>query len=375
VSTQGQDSSDSQPAEKRADGRWTIGELLAWTTTKLKALGIVDARVDAEYLLASSLGCRRLDLYLAHDRLLDAEERAGFRDLVRRRLSREPVAYIEGQRGFHGLALDLSVDRRVLIPRADTELLVDWVLEELPIAAQEAGANTLAVLDVGTGSGAIALALKHARPDLMVHAVDTSEDALAVARENARRLNLDIKFSRSDLLAGVQPPSSRFAAVVANLPYIPSADILELAPEVRDFEPRLALDGGADGLDLIRRLIEGSDWAKILAEGGLLALEFGIHQAPAIRDLLAQHGWVEIEVRRDYGGIERCIVAKRTALPSGVERKRDVVAREHRDRETLAEKGDAKELAGPPDTHDYGVEWVVVPDERESSDDERDGDD
>ena len=147
---------------------WTVAELLSWTRDKFDSAGIESARLDAEHLLARALGCARVDLYVRHDMVVDAQERASFRDLVKRRLTREPVAYIEGTRGFHALDLELAVDRRVLVPRPETELLVDWVLEELPaspgvVTPQEAR-RPRTILDLGTGSGAIALSLKHARP-------------------------------------------------------------------------------------------------------------------------------------------------------------------------------------------------------------------
>lgn len=285
----------------RRDRRWTVGELLDWTTNKLTELGIDEARVDAQRLLAHSLGCSRMDLYLQHDRLLGEDERAGFREVVKRRLAREPVAYIEGTKGFHALDLELAVDRRVLIPRPDTELLVDWALESL----REPPAPIAHAVDVGTGSGAIALALGRARPDdLRVSATDVSDEALAVARDNAARTELPVTFHRADLLEGVAPPEGGWDLIVANLPYIPSADVDRLMPEVRLHEPRLALDGGEDGLGLVRRLIAQAVAPGVLAPRGALLLEFGIGQVEAVLALLREAG-LEAEARKDLGGIWR----------------------------------------------------------------------
>ncbi|MFO7564106.1 MAG: peptide chain release factor N(5)-glutamine methyltransferase [Enhygromyxa sp.] len=304
-------------AERRT--RWTVRELLSWTTERFGELGIEDPRVDAEHLLAHALGCSRMQLYLQHDRLLDEDDRAGFRELVRRRLGREPVAYIEGCRGFHALDLDLRVDRRALIPRPETEHLVDWLLETL----RSPPAPLMQVLDVGTGSGAIALAIARARYEVRVTAVDASPEALALARENAERLGLAerIDFVRSDLLDAVKDPPGGWDAIAANLPYIPSADLEGLAPEVRLHEPRAALDGGPDGLRFIRRLITqvaGSppdgDEHQRLAPGAWLFLEVGIGQAEAVEQLLRAAGLVEVGSRLDYSRIPR-VVAGRRAFP------------------------------------------------------------
>ena len=279
---------------------WTVSELLQWTVDRFTREGLDEPRADALHLLAQALGCERMQIYLRFDQTVDEPARAALRDLIRRRLGREPVAYIAGRRGFHALGLDLTVDRRVLIPRPETEHLVDWLLEGLPYAP-----TPVRVLDVGTGSGAIALAVKHARRDVLVTACDRSDDALAVARENAGRLALELELVRSDLLADLQRPEDGWDAVAANLPYIPSDDIAGLQPEVRRFEPHLALDGGPDGLALVYRLISGCP--AVLAPGGRLLLEIGVGQAQHTRAALAQHGFVDITARRDLAGIERVV--------------------------------------------------------------------
>lgn len=289
--------------------RWTVRELLSWTTERFAELGLDEPRVDAEHLLARALDCTRMQLYLHHDRLLDEHARAGFRELVRRRLAREPVAYIEGSKGFHALDLELQVDRRVLIPRPETEHLVDWLLETL----RPAPAPLMKVLDVGTGSGAIALAVAKARYEVTVTAVDASPDALALARDNAARLGLAdrIEFVHSDLLDRVSDPPEGWAAIAANLPYIPSADVEQLAPEVRLHEPRTALDGGPDGLRFIRRLIEQVAERQCLARDAWLFLEVGIGQAEAVEQLLREAGFVEVAIRQDYSRIPRIVAARR----------------------------------------------------------------
>ena len=290
---------DAPPRSSRAQ-LWTVSELLQWTCDRFTREGLDDPRADALHLLAQSLGCERMQIYLRFDQQVDEPARATLRDLIRRRLTREPVAYIAGRRGFHALGLDLGVDRRVLIPRPETEHLVDWLLEDLPLAP-----SPVHVLDVGTGSGAIALAIKHARRDVLVTACDRSDDALAVARDNATRLGLDITLHRSDLLGALERPEFGWDAIAANLPYIPTGDLPGLQPEVLRFEPRLALDGGPDGLDLVRRLVDTSP--DMLAPGGKLLLEIGIGQAEATRAVLARRGFVDIGTRRDLGGIERVV--------------------------------------------------------------------
>lgn len=290
-------------AERRA--RWTVRELLAWTTERFVAIGIDEARVDAEHLLARSLGCPRIQLYVQHDRLLDEAERAGFRDLVRRRLAREPVAYIEGTKAFHALDLELVVDRRVLIPRPETEHLVDWLLESL----RPPPAPLMHVLDVGTGSGAIALAVAKSRYEVHVTAVDASPAALEVARQNLQRLELAerVTLRVSNSLDAVEPPPTGFDAIAANLPYIPSSELPGLAPEVRDWEPRAALDGGSDGLAVIRKLISDIAQRRALAPSGRLFLEVGIGQAASVEQLLRDADFVEVGSRVDYARVPRVV--------------------------------------------------------------------
>jgi release factor glutamine methyltransferase len=279
------------------DEIWTILRVLTWTQGRFAERGLATPRLDAEVLLASVLGRDRVGLYTHFDQPLDAGELARFRELIKRRLAGEPVAYLVGRKEFR--SLELAVDARVLVPRPETETLIDVVLALAPPPAR--------VVDVGTGSGAIALALKQALPAAEVLAVDRSPDAAAVARANAERLGLAVEVVEGDLLEPVRARAP-FDLVAANLPYIPSGEIPSLAPEVRR-EPMLALDGGADGLALIRRLI--ADAAPLLAPGGALVMELGAGQAPSVAALLAAASYVDVARARDLAGVERVISARR----------------------------------------------------------------
>ncbi len=254
-------------------------------------------RLDAQILLLHALGrpAHERAWLLAHDTdLLPTGAAATFAALCRRRAAGEPVAYLLGEKEFHGLPL--AVDARVLVPRPDTETLVDWALDCL------AGRPAPAVLDLGTGSGAIALALQHARPDAQVDAVDASGDALAVACANAQRLGLPVRFRQADWLDGAaaaQPDG--YALIASNPPYIAEGDTH--LPALRH-EPTGALVSGPDGLRDIRRIV--ADAPAHLAEGGWLLLEHGHDQAPAVRALLADRGFAEVQSRDDLAGIARC---------------------------------------------------------------------
>lgn len=227
------------------------------------------------------------------DERLDAAAALAFTALCQRRAASEPLAYIVGSKAFFGL--DLQVDARVLVPRPDTETLVEWALT---------CAATHSVLDMGTGSGAIALALKHTQPDWQVTALDASSDALAVAQDNAKRLNLNVIFLQSswfDALSSEANAASAFDLIVSNPPYIVEGDA-HMAALVH--EPKQALTSGADGLGDIRQIIQQAP--NYLEIGGWLMLEHGYDQAPAVRDLLVQRGFARVQSRLDLGQIERC---------------------------------------------------------------------
>jgi len=268
-------------------GPTTIARALA------RAAGNGLARLDAQLLLLHALGrpgSERAWLLAHDDAPLAGAEAAAFADLVERRLSGEPVAYLMGHKEFRGLTL--QVDARVLVPRPDTETLVDWALDCLD------GRSGARFLDLGTGSGAIALALKSARADLDAHAVDASADALTVARANAARLELVVDLRQADWLEGA---AAGHDLIVSNPPYVAAGD--PHLPALRH-EPLSALAAGADGLDDIRRIVR--DAPAHLAPGAWLLLEHGHDQAAAVRALLAARGFDEVQSRTDLGGIERC---------------------------------------------------------------------
>jgi release factor glutamine methyltransferase len=265
----------------------SAGEAVRRGAAALAEAGCDTPRLDSELLLASVLGVERSRLVADGRSELDAASVERFDELVRRRARREPVAYILGRRPFRRITLD--VDRRVLIPRPETELLVEAALS-LPSGAR--------VADVGTGSGAVALALKDERPDLDVVGTDVSLDALALARANAMRLSLGVRFVAADLLDG-----SGYDAVLANLPYV--AQGVELQPEIACYEPSGALYAGPDGLAVIRRLIASLDGVPFAA------LEVGFDQADAVAALLSDAGFASVERLRDLAGHERVIVGRR----------------------------------------------------------------
>lgn len=266
-----------------------IKEALTSATDALRAVGVEDPRLDAEVMLAEATGSDRATLVADSGAELPPAASRLFGEMVRRRLRREPVAYIVGRKGFRHI--DLAVDRRVLIPRPETELLVEIALEREPAT----------LLDVGTGSGAIALAAATELADCEVTATDISGEALEAARANANRLGLE---DRVRFLAGTLPPEEDFELILANLPYVAEPDWSTLPPEVAGWEPREALVSGADGLDAIRALIPR-------VEVGALALEVGEGQAGAVRELLRESGFAAIETRLDLAGIERVVLGER----------------------------------------------------------------
>ncbi len=221
-----------------------------------------------------------------------------FRELLRRRRAAEPIAYLLGQREFYGIAI--RVDRRVLIPRPDTETLVEVALER----SRPRSAHGQA-LDLCTGSGCVAIAFARHRSGWTVVGADISEEALQVAEDNALRVGnvLGLAWWQADLFSGL--PRGRFDLIMANPPYIPSSDVLTLDPMVRNFEPKLALDGGIDGLDITRRIVqEAPEW---LEPDGILAIEVGFDQAPAVHELLATRGYADVARHKDYGARDRVI--------------------------------------------------------------------
>jgi release factor glutamine methyltransferase len=272
---------------RRLLARTIVRDALDSAVIALGAAGCESPRLDAELLLAHVLGVDRAALITDPERGLEPDEARAFMDLAARRREREPVAYLLGSKGFR--TIDLAVDARVLVPRPETEHVVEAALE-LPAGAR--------VADVGTGSGAIALALKTERPDLEIVATELSPDALAVARANAARLGLDVELLEGDLLDPVAGPLD---AVVSNPPYVAAGDVL---PRDVGHEPREALFGGEDGLDVIRRLV-------VTARGvPFLAMEVGAGQAHAVAELVGAEGWPDVSTVRDLAGIERVVVGR-----------------------------------------------------------------
>ena len=275
--------------------------LSAKATQLFAERGIESARLEAELLLAHVLGIKRLDLYLQHDRPLTEAQLQEFRTLVRRRLKREPLQYIIGTVQFR--ELELRVDRRALIPRPETEVLVGEVLKFAATRPDDA----LAVVDMGTGTGAIALSIKHECSRASVLAVDVSREALALAGENADARGLAIDFACGALWDAV-PADASFDVVVSNPPYIAEAERTELQPEVVDWEPGVALFAGDDGLAVIRLLIAGAP--QHMNDGALLALEVGAGQAERVQQLMAATSSLEeIHIVRDLSGRERIVTA------------------------------------------------------------------
>lgn len=284
------------------DKTWTILELLQWTEQHFAAQGIDSPRLDAECLLAHALGVKRLQLYVDFDKPIRPDERAVFRQLVLRRArERVPVSQLLGVREFWSLELQVSGD--VLTPRPETETLVETALARLP---DPRGAYR--ILDLGTGSGAIALALAHERPGAHVTATDISPLALQIARSNADKLLLSerLRFLEGDLFGAV--PGEQFDLVVSNPPYVARRDAGGLPPELAH-EPEVALFGGADGLAVASRLVAGVNEA--LTPGGVFAVELGPEQTERIAEECSKAGLVEIEVVRDLARRPRVVVARR----------------------------------------------------------------
>jgi release factor glutamine methyltransferase len=280
----------------------TVGEQLRDATAALAAAGVEPARVDAEWLLAGLLEVPRLTLHLALDRPLPGPVRTRYAEAVRRRASREPLQRVLGWEGFRGLRVRLSA--AVLVPRPETEALVAWALALLP-------PGPCRVLDVGTGSGCIACAIAVERPEARVVATDVSPAAAALARRNAvdHAVETRVRVVVADLFDGLR---GGWDLVVANPPYLPSALVPRLAPEVARHEPARAVDGGPDGLAVIRRLVAGAPAG--LRPGGTLVLETaGGGQAADVGALMRQAGLVEVRVRPDLAGVDRFIAGRMPA--------------------------------------------------------------
>jgi len=283
----------------------TILEAIQRSADFLVKRGVASPRLQVELLLAHVLKMPRMNLYLNFERALPAKEVDTLRELVRRRGQREPLQYILGSTSFCGL--ELSVSRHVLVPRPETEMLAEraWnFLGKLPPESQPCA------LDLGTGSGCLAIALAVRAPHARLAATDLSDEALNMARQNASRLKVAtrIEFHRGDGFAALNK-DQRFDLIVSNPPYIATSEIQTLEPEVRDYEPRMALDGGPDGLDFYRRI--AAEGGAFLRPGGKLMLELNDHGGEEIGEIFAHEGWTVEAIEPDYNQFQRIFIANK----------------------------------------------------------------
>jgi len=284
---------------------WTILTTIRWTEERFKKEGLATPRLDAEVLLAEALGTDRVGLYTHFDQPLQLEELGRFKKFIQRRLKREPVAYIVGRREFWSLPLKVTPD--VLIPRPETEILVAEALKALASLDGKA----FHILEIGTGSGAISIVLAKEFPAARILATDLSAKALSLAEENARQNGVreQIHFLQGDLFRPL-PPGCKFDLIITNPPYIPQGEISQLAPEVRDFEPRMALDGGMDGLDFFRRALPRV--GEFLVPGGWFLAEIGAGQDQEILRIAAENPDLDsLSFAKDLAGIKRIFKARK----------------------------------------------------------------
>ncbi len=283
---------------------WTVLELLNWSADYLEKKGIENSRRNVEELLCLTLKCKRLDLYLKFEMPLKPEELATYREFFKRRANREPLQYILGETDFYNSKIKLH--KKVLIPRPETEILVEKVLEKVDSLDLE----SVKILDIGTGSGCIAISLALEIPDSKVLGIDLSEDAISLATDNAVFNEVpNAKFIKRNALDNPRK-TGIFDLIVSNPPYIESSEIPKLMPEVKDFEPILALDGGEDGFDFYRKIIPNCH--SLLKDGGFVFFEVGHTQAQKLKEILLQNSFSEVEIFKDYSGIERIVSAKKS---------------------------------------------------------------
>lgn len=295
------DSIRSHSSKHQMDGEWTILKILKWTTAFFKSKVIDSPRLTAEILLAYVLGINRIDLYLRFDQPLTRQELTAFRKAIQRRVRREPVAYITGIREFWGI--DFNVTPDVLIPRPETEFLVE---ESMKLIPEDSPPGQFRVFDLGTGSGAVIVALAVNRTGPIYVASDISPESISVARKNAFRHHLEcnICFFAGELFTPLDPLGSKFDLVVSNPPYIPSAQIALLAPEVSRYEPLRALDGGPDGLDIIRKIVKTAP--AYMKNNAILMVEIGYDQKNPMSEIVQADGrYADLVYIRDYSGHDR----------------------------------------------------------------------
>ncbi|MGN6366978.1 MAG: peptide chain release factor N(5)-glutamine methyltransferase [Phycisphaerae bacterium] len=291
---------------------WTIGSLLTWTADFFTKKGVDEPRLSAELLLAHSLKCSRMSLYTQYEKVPPEPELAAFRELVKQRSNHVPVAYLVGKAWF--FSLELTVNRDVLIPRADTETLVEFVLQHARQRTEWAGAGMPAILDLCTGSGAIPVALAKRLPTAALTATDISDKALAVAKENAATHGVAerITFLQGDLFEPLEKEAAPalFHVITSNPPYIPTAEVEKLPAGIREHEPRIALDGGMDGMAFHRRIVAGAK--RFMHPGGLLIMEMQFDQGDALKGVFASSGYLgNTRIVRDAAGHPRCVVGTR----------------------------------------------------------------
>lgn len=279
----------------------TIKEAHQWASSFLRKHQIVHPDNDAELFIRALKNWNRSQFFLGMNQPLEEENRVKLEDWLHRRASHEPLQYIIGSQEFYGRTF--KVNQHVLIPRPETELLIEALLKE---SAEFFSISSLSVVDIGTGSGAIAITLALEKKDWSVNSVDISRDAIDVALENARLLKAKVNFHHGDKLHPLVEKQLFFDIIISNPPYIPSHDIFELMSEVKDYEPILALDGGENGLDFYKSIIMESK--KVLKPKGMIAFEIGIHQSEEIRSLMFSHQASEVKVLKDYQGIPRIVI-------------------------------------------------------------------
>jgi len=301
-------------AQPRTSPRWTVRSVLQWTSDFFHERGIPSSRLNAEVLLAHVLEKDRLGLYLQYEAEVPREALARLRTLVKRRAGREPLQYITGVQEFWSLSFEVNTS--TLIPRPETEHLIEIALRYIVTSWTSKGSEHARILDVGTGCGTIAIALAKELPSAWILATDLSGAALAVARRNALRLvpSRTVRFVRADLFEALHAQRGWFHMIVSNPPYVARPELERLEPEVRDHEPRMALDGGPDGLDVLRRIVRGAP--GVLCGGGHLVVEIGDGQAAALGAEIEKTGrYSSWEIHPDFSARERVLVARKADGP------------------------------------------------------------
>ncbi len=281
---------------------WTVDRILNWTIHHFTSQKIPEPRLSAELLLSKVLNCKRIDLYLQFERILSIKERDQFREYVKRRARREPVQYILGETEFYGFPFKVSPD--VIIPRPETELLVDAVVEEV----QSVRRPSAKVLDIGTGSGCIAVCLAKLLPDCSIWAIENSPAAMKVAKQNAGLNEVSAHFIEGDIFKDGSSLPTKFDIIVSNPPYVALSDISKLEPEVKEFEPKDALLAGEDGLEFYRKIVNLIP--DLIDKKGKVFLEIGYNQAKPLEEIFAKTNFT-VKFRKDYNQIERILIIER----------------------------------------------------------------